>query len=353
MNKTMQAVVLTAPREMHTRDLPIPSVGPDEMRVKVIAAGICGSDLAVYRDTHPYKSPPIVLGHELSGIVEEVGAAVTRFEPGSRICAASFSHCDRCLACARGEVHLCEDKAALNHAGWHGSFAEHVVLKENMVFSLPSQVDWLVGALVEPLSIGLHAVRIAERGLGRTMVILGSGNIGLACLISARVLGFQVVCVDIRRSAGDAAQALGADAFVDASRQPVVVAIKEALGGRHADAVVIATDYQGAAEDAAAMVVRGGLVVAVSYFYGEKSVPLNAVVGNELTFAGSALSSSQDIEDVIKWLDADLIDPRPIIAHTPLLKETAAAMRVMDEATARVGKTVIRVDPDRAGVANG
>lgn len=353
MDGTMQAVVLTAPGEMQARRLAVPGVGPDELRIKVVATGICGSDLAVYRGTHPYKSPPIVLGHELAGVVEEVGSAVTRFRPGNRVCAASFSHCERCSACQRGEVHLCADKTTLNHAGWDGSFAEYVVLKENMTFGLPSHVGWLVGALVEPLSIGLHAVRIAERHGGRTMAILGSGNIGLSCLVAARALGFRVVCVDIRESAGEAARALGAEAFIDASRRSPAAAVEEALGGERADAVVVATDYRGVAEDAAAMAARGGLIVLVSYFHGPKTVPLNAMVGNELAIVGSALSSSRDIEDVIGWLDEGAIDPRPIVAHTPSLKEAALAMREMDEATARVGKTVIRVDPALAGAPGG
>jgi threonine dehydrogenase-like Zn-dependent dehydrogenase len=342
--ETMQAVVLTAPREIGARELPVPEIGPGELLVRVLATGICGSDLAVYRGTHPYKTAPIVLGHELAGVVVETGADVTGLAPGDRVCAASFSHCERCAACRDGRTHLCEDKVTLCHDGWNGSFAEFVVLRQNMVFGLPDGVDWRLGALAEPLSIGLHAARIAERhvGRGRAMAILGSGNIGLCCLLVACRLGFQVACVDVRPEAGETALRLGAVAFADARREDPADGVREALGGS-ADVVVIAADYAGVFEDAFAMTAPGGLLVVVSYFEENRQLPLNSLVGGERTVVGSALSTTADLEDVLGWLASGEVDPQPLIGHAPSLDGIAAAMELMDSGVGRVGKVVAEV----------
>ncbi|HVW48293.1 MAG TPA: alcohol dehydrogenase catalytic domain-containing protein [Solirubrobacterales bacterium] len=341
--RTMDAMVLEADRSVLRRRLPIPRPGPDEVLVAVMATGICGSDLAVYRGTHPYKVAPGVLGHELSGTVVEVGPGVTRLRPGDRVCAASFSPCERCRMCISGEIQLCEAKATLNHEGWDGSFAEFVVLRENMAFVLPASVDWAAGALVEPLSVGLHAVRIAARRGARNLVILGTGNIGLCCLVAAVRLGIRTVCVDVREQPGAVARGLGADAFVNAAPGDGVARARRALPGGGADAVVVACDYPEVFDDAAALARRGGAVVAVSYFHRAAGLPLNALVGGELALLGSALCGGQDIEDVIDWLAAGLVDPLPMVSHRLALEELDAGMRMMDSGRSRAGKILIEV----------
>ncbi len=349
----MEAIVLTAPGEIGPQRLPIPPIGPEEVLVRVFATGICGSDLAVYRGTHPYKEPPIVLGHELAGRVERVGDAVRALRPGDRVCAASFSHCESCPACRSGRQHLCRDKATLCAAGWNGSFAEYVVLRQNMAFPLPDGVGWQAGALVEPLSIGLHAVRLAARAAGPRLAILGSGNIGLCCLIVARRLGLSVVCTDVRPEAGETALELGAEAFVDSRREAPAEAVAAAFGGNRADAVIVAADYPGACDDAVAIAAPGGVAVLVSYFQGATSLPLNALVAGELSLTGSALSTPADIETVLAWLAAGEIEPRALIAHAPPLAAAAAAMELMDSGAGRRGKVVVDVAGAAAEAGHG
>jgi len=345
----MEALVLTEPGTLAPKRLPVPEPGPGELLVRVRATGVCGSDLAVYRGTHPYKRAPIVLGHELAGTVERVGAGVAGFAPGDRVCAASFSHCEHCRACRAGRAHLCEAKATLCHRGWNGSFAEYVLLRENMAHRLPDGIGWQVGALVEPLSIGLHAVRIAAQEPGRELAVLGSGNIGLCCLIAARRLGFRTVCVDVRPAAGATALALGAAAFVDAREGDVAGAVRGAIGGP-ADAVIVAADYPAVCEDALGIAAPGGRAVVVSYFGArDPAVPLNALVGAEMTLTGSALSTPAEIAEVIGWLAAGEIDPRPLIAHVPDLGGAGAAFAQMDSGAGRTGKIVVAVDAAARG----
>jgi threonine dehydrogenase-like Zn-dependent dehydrogenase len=247
-------------------------------------------------------------------------------------------------------MHLCERKATLCHGGWNGSFAEYVVLKQNMAFRLPREIDWQLGALVEPLSIGLHAARIAERRLegGRSLAILGSGNIGLCCLIAAHRLGFRVACVDVRPEASQPALALGAAAFIDARREAPADGVAANLPG-HANAVIVATDHDEVFTDALEMTAPGGVVVVVSYFERNPRMPLNCLVGREQTVVGSALSTPADIEDVLAWLANGAINPRPLVAHTPCLSGAAEAMELMDSGIGRAGKIVLAVAEDVGG----
>jgi threonine dehydrogenase-like Zn-dependent dehydrogenase len=337
---TMRASVLTAPGQLAHQHLELAPVGAEELLVRVLSSGICGSDLAVYRGAHPYKEPPVVLGHELCGVVESVGARVSRFKPGELVCAASFSPCDRCTQCARGAAHLCPHKRALNHRGWQGSFAEYVLLSENMTFGLPEGTPAAVGALVEPLAIGLHAVRLAGAAEQRTMVILGSGNIGLCCLMTARRLGFRVLCADVRPSACALALRLGATAFLDTSQTPIANALQNAGSGAP-DVVVLAAGYPGALDEALAIVAPGGRVIVVSYFERPHTVGLNALVAGEHAVIGSALCTAADMREVIAWLTDGSLDPLALITHTLPLDAVAEGMRLMCDPQRAAGKIML------------
>jgi threonine dehydrogenase-like Zn-dependent dehydrogenase len=345
---TMKAAVLTGHRSIAHRDIAAPEPGRGELLVQVAATGICGSDLAAYRGTHPYKTAPAVLGHEFSGIVTAVGADVTGFAPGDRVCSAAFSHCDACAECLRGAPHLCGRKLNLSHLDWTGSFAEFVLLRPNMTHRLPAGLHPEVGALVEPLSIGLHAVRLAGDGVGRRVVVLGSGTIGLSCLVAARQLGHAAVaCVDVGPEKGTLTRRLGADAYADALGGDPVGEALDALGGP-ADVVVIAAGYPDVTDHALRAVRSGGDIVIVSYFEDRHPVDLNALVGREVTVHGSALSTPRDFTEVIDRLADGALDVLPMVTHHFPLAQAESALRLMDRADVPTGKIMLQVaiDPD-------
>ena len=158
MTSSMMAAVLTGVREIEYRPVEVPTMAATELLVRVAASGICDSGLAVYRGTHPFKLPPAVLGHEFAGFVERVGAEVAGFSPRDLVCSAAFASCEECADCARGAANLCTEKRSLSHREWAGSFADHVLLRPTMTHALPPSPHPVVGALAEPLSIGLHAM---------------------------------------------------------------------------------------------------------------------------------------------------------------------------------------------------
>jgi 2-desacetyl-2-hydroxyethyl bacteriochlorophyllide A dehydrogenase len=340
---TMQACMLTAARTIERRVIAVPEVGPRDLLVRVAATGVCGSDLATYRGTHPYKAPPVVLGHELCGVVERTGAEVSDIEPGTRVCSAAFSHCEHCPPCRRGAINLCHARRNLCHRGWHGSFADYVVLKRNMVHRLRGDTEFTLGALVEPLAIGLHAARLA-RGAedAPRMAIVGCGNIGLACLVAARQLGFgAVVACDVSPLKRRLAEALGASGYVDASARDTAPAIREAFGA-DADATIVCSGHPGALVEAATATAPGGRVVVVSYFERPVELDLNAFATKGLDLRFSSLSTDEDFATVIAWIESGAVDPRAMITHTFPLHAADEALRRFDRHGAETGKVMLK-----------
>jgi threonine dehydrogenase-like Zn-dependent dehydrogenase len=339
---TMQASMLTAARTIERRVVAVPEVGPHELLVRVAATGVCGSDLATYRGTHPYKAPPVVLGHELCGVVERTGAEVSDMEPGATVCSAAFSHCESCPPCMRGAINLCHARRNLCHRGWHGSFADYVVLKRNMVHRLRGDTDFTLGALVEPLTIGLHAAKLA-RGVedAPRIAIVGCGSIGLACLIAARQLGpGAVVACDVSPLKRRLAEALGASGYVDASAGDPAPAIGEALGAG-ADATMVCSGHPGALLEAASATAPGGRVVVVSYFERPLELDLNAFATRGLDLRFSSLSTGEDFAAAIAWIESGAVDPRAMITHTFPLHAADEALRRFDRHGGETGKVML------------
>ncbi|WP_067475326.1 zinc-dependent alcohol dehydrogenase [Nocardia amamiensis] len=334
---TMTAAVLVADREIAVRQLPVPSLTENQVLVRVAVSGVCGSDVATYRGLHPYKRPPIVLGHEFCGRVAALGGDVVDVALGDLVTSAAFSWCGGCPHCRRGAVNLCRARRNLCHLGWHGSFADYVVLDRTMIFRLPDDLDVEVGAMVEPLSIATHAMRMIDAPAGKSMVVLGSGNIGLCCLLVARMLGIgHTVCVDIGEPKHRLAVRAGADGFVDARRAPPARSVP---GG--ADVTVVAAGYPGVFADARAITKPGGLVVVVSYFETTQELDLNAMVAAELTVRFSALSTPADFHDVISWITGSVLDPTSLMTHRFPLARADAAMKLADHAAGVAGKVTI------------
>ncbi|MEU1671170.1 alcohol dehydrogenase catalytic domain-containing protein [Streptomyces roseifaciens] len=344
VHPTMNAAVLTADRTMEHRQVPVPEPGPGELLVRVAVSGICGSDLSAYRGLHPYKKAPVVLGHEFCGKVVGTGPGVTRFAVGDLVCSSAYASCDACPPCRTGATHLCRHRTNLSHLGWEGSFADFVLLRENMTYRLPAGLGHEAGAMVEPLSIGLHAMRLADPSGGPVVTVLGTGTIGLACVVAARRLGFGPVhCADLGPAKGELARSVGAEGYVDVAQEELRSGAA-ALAPGGSDVTVIASGHPGVVADAAAVTRPGGQVIVVSYFGGPQDVDWNALVSAELTLRFSALSTSADFEEVIGWLGRGEIDPVPLVTHRFPLRDAATALRLMDRADGTVGKILLQVN---------
>jgi threonine dehydrogenase-like Zn-dependent dehydrogenase len=335
-----EAAILSGVGEINLVSLQLPPLRSKELLVEVEMTGLCGSDMAVYLGKHVYKKPPIVLGHEFSGIVRRAGAAVSSVRIGDRICAASFTSCDSCDDCLRGAIHLCRDKRNICSEGWHGSFSSYVHVTDCMVTVLPPEVDAEKWALVEPLTIGLHAMRLAPVMTDRKVAIIGAGSIGLSCLIAARRLGAgRTVCIDKGRPKREIALCLGADEFVDAQSDGTVRGGLGALG-EEADITVIACSYDDVFSHAKLLTRPGGEVIVVSYFDPGVSIDLNDFLRAEIAVRFSYLSTRRDFAEVIGWLSHGGLDPTPLVTHRFSLASADCAFRLKKDRPSDVGKII-------------
>lgn len=183
LSRPMKALVLTAYNLMEIQDWPRPEIAADEVLLRVAACGICGSDIHGMDGSTGRRQPPIVMGHEASGTVVEVGAEVRDWAAGDRVTFDSTIYCGRCWFCRRGEINLCDNRRVLGVScddyRRHGAFAEFVAVPQHVLYRVPAEVSFVHAALVEPLSIALHAVARSSVTIGDTAVVVGTGMVGL------------------------------------------------------------------------------------------------------------------------------------------------------------------------------
>jgi L-iditol 2-dehydrogenase len=218
----MRALLLSEYKRLEVASVPIPTPGPQDVLVQVAACGICGSDVHGYDGSSGRRIPPLVMGHEAAGIVRAVGSEVTAFTNGDRVTFDSTVYCGACEFCRSGDVNLCDNRQVIGVSceefKREGAFAEYVTVPARIVYRLPEGLSFAEAAMLEAVSVALHAVHVSRLKGGETALVIGAGMIGLLVLQAARVLGCSRVFVaDIDATRLKLAAGLGADETIQAS----------------------------------------------------------------------------------------------------------------------------------------
>lgn len=333
----MRAAVFQEPKRLEIVDVDDPRPGPTDIVVRVSVTGICGSDLHSYLHGS-FVTPGQVMGHEFSGEIVEVGAHVVGLHVGQRVTAVPLSACGRCPRCLEGHPHVCETGLSASIAyGLPGAFAEMVLVPDAVVGGnvhvLPPEVGDVAGALVEPMSVALHAARMAAPGPTDTCVVLGLGSIGLNVVQMFKALGVgRIVGVDVAPVRLALARKLGADVVVDGRDGDVLEAIRELTGagaygvGARADVVIEASGVPALLAAAVAMTrSKGKLRIAALY---EHPVPIDAsmIVQKELDVSGT-FAYHGEFSQVIGLLAAGRLAAEPLVTHTFALNDIDSAFQ--------------------------
>ena len=294
----MKALLLSKYNELDLTDLPAPVPGAEEILVKVAACGICGSDVHGYDGTSGRRIPPIVMGHEAAGVVAEVGSGVSNFKPGDRVTFDSTVYCGHCEFCLRGEVNLCSNRQVIGVScadyRRYGAFAEYVVVPERISYHLPEALEFHEAAMLEAVSVALHAVRVSEMKGGETTLVIGAGMIGLLTLQAAKAAGAsQVLVADIDRSRLERADRLGASQTLLCSGNELVQEVLRRTEGRGVDLVLEAVGREETIAASIASVRKGGTVTLIGNIQPEVKIPLQAVVSRQIRLQGSCASSGE------------------------------------------------------------
>lgn len=333
----MQAVEWRAPHELAIVERPDPAAAPGQLVLQVSTCGICGSDLHSFKQGFAAQ-PGQVLGHELSGVVIEA-PEVEGVQPGDRITVRPLTPCRTCDRCLAGDVHLCESSADDNIGyGTPGGFAERVLVPRAVlgetVFKLPDAVSDRAGALVEPLSVSLRAVRIAAAGPQDTVLVLGGGMIGLGVARFLKLRGAgRIVLSDPSPLRRKAALELGADIVLDPLEQDVTKEMRALTGpggmglGARVDVVIDCAGVAPGFKDALKSVRHGGTVVLTAMYGARIELVPDRIVEKELSVRGS-FAYKDEFPQVIDALASGDVDPEVFISHSFPLDQTPEAFLV-------------------------
>lgn len=305
----MEALVYEGPRTMNMREVPQPALQDDEVLVRVVTAGICGSELGGYLGHNSLRKPPLIMGHEFAGVVERVGVAVAGYAPGDRVTANPLVVCGQCRPCRHGDTQLCKERQLLG-AHRPGAFAQYVAVPERNVYRLPEGVSFAAGAFAEPLACAVHVCRLANIMAGDQVVIYGAGPIGLLNLQAALRSGAErVVVVDLNEARLEIAAELGAVAVTGLDQLDEAIEFDVAI-----DAV-----GAGATRLHSMKAVRaGGCVIFTGLHEADSTLPVNDAIRSETVMKGAFAYSADDFETALAWIGDGALQLLPWTIEAPL-----------------------------------
>lgn len=294
----MKALVLKEYKKFSFEDVAEPELRPEEVLVAVKACGICGSDVHGMDGSTGRRRPPIIMGHEASGVIAELGRGVHGWNKGDRVTFDSTIYCGECEYCREGMINLCDRRRVLGVScedyRQHGAFAEFVAVPPRILYRVPEGLAFEHAAMVEPFAIALHAVRRSPPALNDAVVVVGAGMIGLALVQALSQTGCgKLIVVDVAADRLALAAKLGATHTVNSATQEPLSAVRELTRGQGADVSFEAVGLTPTVTLAVSCLRKGGATTLVGNVAPKVEFPLQIAVTRELTVHGSCASRGE------------------------------------------------------------
>jgi len=325
----LKALVLSEYKHLELLEVERPTVGAGELLVKVRACGICGSDVHGYDGSTGRRLPPIIMGHEAAGLVEAVGEGVTGFSIGDRITFDSTVYCGSCFFCQKGQVNLCDNREVIGVSTPDfrrmGAFAEYVTVPSRIAYHLPDDMPFTHAALIEAVSVAVHAVSLTPIQLEDTAVVVGAGMIGLLTLQATKLAGAgRVFVMDVDEARLDLARRMGATHVIN-SRDPkaAIAVVFEATQGRGADVVLECVGTSPTVKLSLDSVRKGGSVTLVGNVAPTVDLALQLVVTKQIRLQGSCASAGE-YPACIALMSRGAIQVEPLLSAIAPLEEGIA-----------------------------
>lgn len=320
----MKALLLTAPSKLEFVDFPDPQPADDEVLLRIRAAGICGSDIHGWDGASGRRRPPLIMGHEAAGEVVAAGPRAAVWRAGDRVTFDSTIYCGQCRFCQAGQVNLCENRRVVGVSPLeykqHGAFAELLTVPARILYKLPDALPFEQAAMVEPVSIAVHAVQRTPIAPGSTAVVVGSGMIGLLVIQALRWAGAQrIIALDLADNRLALAKKLGATHTINSGSGDAAAAVMTITDGLGADIAFEVVGFTPTLNLALGVLKRGGTCVLVGNLSPKtQDFPLQAAVTKELTITGSCASAGE-YPLCLDLIARGVIDVKPMIeAVAPL-----------------------------------
>lgn len=328
----MNAAILNKPMDIEIKRVEIPTPKADEALVKVHCIGVCGSDVHYYEHGKIGRyvvEDPLILGHELAGEVVQIGENVKDVQVGDRVAVEPGVTCGRCEYCKSGRYNLCPDVVFMATPPVDGAWAEYVTIRSDFLFKIPDSMSFEEGALLEPLSVGMHAMKRGQVSPADKMLVTGLGPIGLLAIQAAKMYGVnEIYASDVVPFRQQLAEEIGVTAVIDPSKEDVQEKLAELTGGKGVNVVIETSGNAGAIAQTIKVVNRGGRIVFVGLPTADEiPIDVNLLVDSELDVFG-LFRYVNTYPAAIQALSSSNIDIEKVITHKYALKDIKEAVEM-------------------------
>ena len=342
----MKALVLKEYKELEIQEIEKPSCDDSEVLIKIEACGICGSDVHGLDGSTGRRQPPMVMGHEASGTIVEVGSKVNGFKLGERVTFDSTIYCGECKYCSTGSINLCENRRVIgvscDEYKSQGAFAEYLALPPRVLYKFGENLDFEKACMVEPLSIAFHAAKITDIELGDTVLVLGAGIIGQMVVQTLRLVGAgKVIVADLDDDRLAKACKHGADIGINSGKQNVVEEIEKITEGNMVDVVIEAVGVDATINTGIDCLKKAGAMTIIGNISPTVNLPLQKVVTRELKIQGSCASAG-DYPACLTFLERGDIDVSDAISAVDTLENGNSWFNRLYDKEAGLNKVILK-----------
>jgi L-iditol 2-dehydrogenase len=338
----MLQAVMTEPGKIEFRDVEKPTTGDEQVLIEMKRIGVCGSDIHVFHGMHPYTSYPVVQGHEVSGVIAEVGSRVEDLVVGDKVTFTPQVTCGQCYPCRHGMYHICESLKVMGFQTG-GAAQEFFAVDADKVLKVPDHVSLDQAAMVEPVSVAVHALSRAGEDLqGKKVLVLGAGTIGNLVAQVAKASGASAVMItDISDYKVEKAKACGIDYVVNSREEDLTQAILRDFGPDRADLILECVGVQDTITQAVENARKGTTIVVVGVFGQKPVVDLGLVQDRELGLVGTLMYQKRDYERAIELVAGGKLCLDQMITHRFPFKEYLEAYEMIEASGGQYMKVMI------------
>ena len=335
--------IMTAPGKIEFHEVPVPKTGDDQVLVKIMNIGICGSDIHVYHGKHPFTSYPVTQGHEVSGEIVELGKNVTEFHIGQKVTIEPQVYCGHCYPCRHGKYNLCEELKVMGFQTT-GTASEFFAVDASKVTPIPETMSYEEGAMIEPLAGAVHGVKQVGDVTGMNIVVIGAGPIGNLVAQTAKGMGAaKVMVTDVSGLRLEKAKECGIDVCVNTREKDFGEAMLEAFGPDKADVIYDCAGNNITMGQAIRYARKGSIIVLVAVFAGMAEIDLAVANDHELDIKSTMMYRHDDYLDAIALVNDNKVQLRPLISRTFAFRDYLEAYQYIDANRETTMKVIIKV----------
>lgn len=336
--------VMTAPYKIEFREVPIPRAAPGQAVLRIRRIGVCGSDIHVYHGKHPFTSYPVTQGHEVSGEIMELGEGVSGLQLGQRVTVEPQVVCGQCYPCRHGKYNLCENLKVMGFQTT-GMASEYFAVDASKITPLPEDMDFDLGAMVEPLAVAVHAVGRMGSVKGLKVAVLGAGPIGNLVAQTAKGQGAQSVLItDVSDVRLEKAKQCGVEYTINTKIKNFGEAMVECFGPDKADVIYDCAGNDITMGQAIRYARKGSTIILVAVYAGMANVDLAVLNDHELDLNTTMMYRHEDYVEAIRLVQEGKVALRPLISSHFVFRDYLEAYRYIDANRETTMKVLIDVD---------